>query len=67
MVVFRYSGKPGGGMSFRRFNFAGAFWRGLGYRAARAAWATCGFLGGLVLVLIGVAWLGRHLHRVVGR
>lgn len=50
-------------MTVRDFN--GAFWRGIGYRAARAAWAATTFMGFVFLVLIGVAWLGHHLHRVL--
>lgn len=46
-------------------DFSGAFWRGIGYRAARAAWAICALLGLVFAALIVVAIVGHHVHRVV--
>lgn len=60
MAVEKFSGLPGEGMSFRARNFKGAFWRGLGYRAARAAWAACAALGLVFLVLVGLAVVGHY-------
>lgn len=44
--------------------FKGAFWRGLGYRAARAAWALMACLGVVFSLMIAAAVWGHHLRHL---
>ena len=44
-------------------DFKRAFWRGIGFRVARAVWSLLVLLGLVFALLIAVSVVGHHIHR----